>query len=221
MHATPTASAAAPAWGQAPTGADFAGSASYWEARYRTGGHSGAGSYGHLAEFKAEVINTIVREMRIARAIEFGCGDGNQLAMLDIDSYIGIDVSPTVVELCRARFEGEAGRRFLHTSQDQGETAELSMSLDVIYHLVEDEVYERYMHRLFDAAEQLVLIYASNPAHDTATRNPHVRHRAVSGWIAANRQDFEFLGMIPNRYPYSEDPVNGSFADFLLYRRKA
>ena len=38
----------------------FAGSAAYWEERYRRGGNSGAGSYGKLAEFKAEVINDFV-----------------------------------------------------------------------------------------------------------------------------------------------------------------
>lgn len=219
MHATPTP--AVPAWGHAPTGAEFAGSASYWEARYRTGGHSGAGSFGRLGEFKAEVINTIVREMQVSRVIEHGCGDGTLLAKLEIERYTGVDVSRTVLDMCSKKFEGHPGRRFLHTSQLAGETAELSMSIDVIYHLVEDEVYHAYMQHLFDAGEQLVLIYASNPAQDTATRDPHVRHRAVSGWVAGNRQDFEFLGMIPNRYPFTDDPVNGSFADFLLYRRKA
>ena len=39
----------------------FPGSASYWELRYRNGGTSGAGSYGRLAEFKAEVLNEFVR----------------------------------------------------------------------------------------------------------------------------------------------------------------
>ena len=219
MHATPTT--AIPAWGQAPTGADFPGSASYWEARYRTGGHSGDGSYGALGAFKAEVINTIVREMSIASVIEFGSGDGNLLSMLEIERYTGVDVSPTVIELCRRKFEAVPGREFVHTSNYAGQGAELSMSIDVIYHLVEDEVYHGYMQRLFDAAEQLVLIYSSNTSQDTATRNPHVRHRAVSGWVAAHRADFEFLGVIPNRFPYSQDPVNGSFADFLLYRRKA
>ncbi|MFO1333259.1 MAG: methyltransferase domain-containing protein [Rubrivivax sp.] len=218
MHAT--LMTATPAWGQAPTGAHFAGSARYWETRYRTGGHSGAGAYGQLAAFKAEVFNMLVRELNVGSAVEFGCGDGNQLALLDIKRYLGIDVSPTAIDLCRRKFQAQPGHRFLHTSQYGGETAELSLSLDVIYHLVEDAVYLAYMQRLFDAAEQYVLIYASNPAQDTTTRDAHVRHRAVSAWVTANRPDFEFFGLIPNRHPYSQDPVNGSFCDFLLYRRK-
>lgn len=43
------------------------------------GGTSGAGSYGVLAEFKAEVINSLLLEHSILTAIEFGCGDGSQL----------------------------------------------------------------------------------------------------------------------------------------------
>lgn len=36
------------------------------------------------------------------------------------------------------------------------------MSLDVIYHLIEDEIYNKYMNNLFMAAEKYVFIYSSN-----------------------------------------------------------
>ena len=41
-------------------------SAQYWRDRYRAGGNSGAGSYGRLAGFKAEIVNAFVREHDIA-----------------------------------------------------------------------------------------------------------------------------------------------------------
>lgn len=71
-------------------------SAAYWEQRYRAGGHSGAGSYGRLAAFKADFLNALIRDNAIATAtaIEFGCGDGNQLALLDIPDYVGLDIAP-------------------------------------------------------------------------------------------------------------------------------
>src|SRR5215210_4430947 len=34
-----------------------------------------------------------------------------------------------------------------------GESAELALSLEVIYHLVEDEVFESYMRRLFGSSK--------------------------------------------------------------------
>ena len=56
----------------------FAGSEAYWQRRYQDGQGSGAGSYGQLAQFKAEYLNRFVAEHAIADVIEFGCGDGNQ-----------------------------------------------------------------------------------------------------------------------------------------------
>lgn len=40
--------------------------------------------------------------------------------------------------------------------------ADLSLSLDVIYHLVEDEVFETYINTLFKSARRYVIIYSSN-----------------------------------------------------------
>jgi hypothetical protein len=37
-------------------------SSSYWDGRYVNGGTSGAGFYGHLAEFKASVLTPFVAE---------------------------------------------------------------------------------------------------------------------------------------------------------------
>ena len=47
-------------------------SADYWEARYRDGGNSGAGSYGRLALFKARFLNDFVRSENVQSVIEFG-----------------------------------------------------------------------------------------------------------------------------------------------------
>jgi SAM-dependent methyltransferase len=82
----------------------FPGSKKYWDNRYCQGGHSGAGSYGQLAEFKADVLNKFVLENDIQSVIEFGCGDGNQLSLAKYPHYIGIDVSPKAIEICRKLF---------------------------------------------------------------------------------------------------------------------
>ena len=73
----------------------------YWENRYKYQGNSGAGSYGKLAEFKAEVINEFINENNINNVIEFGCGDGNQLNLFNIKNYLGFDVSDTIIKLCQ------------------------------------------------------------------------------------------------------------------------
>ena len=75
----------------------FPGSAAYWESRYAKGGSSGVGSYGRFAEFKAEVLNRFVATHSVQSVIEFGCGDGNQLALASYPWYLGYDVSATAV----------------------------------------------------------------------------------------------------------------------------
>ena len=59
----------------------FPGTVRYWEERYRNGGHSGDGSSGQLADFKAEVLNGFVKLYNVSSVIEFGCGDGKQLLL--------------------------------------------------------------------------------------------------------------------------------------------
>jgi hypothetical protein len=110
-------------------------SAQYWRNRYRAGGNSGAGSYGRLAAFKAEIINAFVRQHDVASVIEFGCGDGAQLKLADYPAYIGFDVADESVELCRSKFLGDSTKEFKNAASWDYEHADLTLSLDVIFHL--------------------------------------------------------------------------------------
>jgi hypothetical protein len=192
-------------------------SANYWENRYFTNGNSGAGSYNRLAEFKAKILNDFVEKHDIERVIEFGSGDGNQLSLFNFKDYIGFDVSHTALKLLRKKFAGDAGKTFFHVDEYVGQTAELAFSLDVIYHLIEDEVFEIYMCRLFASAEKYVIIYASNKT--SAQWAEHVKHRKFTDWIEKNVKNFTLLQFIPNQYPATDngDNPNTSFADFYVF----
>lgn len=193
-------------------------SADYWEARYQADGRSGTGSDDRLAQFKAEVLNDFVAEHAVGSVVEFGCGDGSQLALADYPDYVGIDVSPTVVERCRARFAGDPAKQFLGSGAALDRTFDLALSLDVIYHLVEDDVFETYMNGLFDASHKWVIIYSSNS--DEPTPEPHIRHRRFGDWVASHRRDWKLVEKIGNRYPFdSRNPDFTSFADFYIYER--
>lgn len=214
--------AALAAWKLFTSRKKFEGSGAYWERRYRSAGNSGAGSYSRLAEFKAEILNEFVREHSVRSVIEFGSGDGNQLRLANYPEYFGIDVSPAAVHMCRGMFDHDPSKSFATTAQYAGEKADLAMSLDVIYHLVEDEVYERYMQQLFEAATRYVVIYASNDEQLNRSQwGAHVRHRAFTKWVDENAAEWTLLRSLPNKYPY--DPANPnqtSFADFYFYERK-
>ena len=199
----------------------FTTSEEYWVSRYKRGGNSGAGSYNNLAAFKGDIINSFVADHHITSVIELGCGDGNQLTYLKFPSYIGFDVSEVAIERCRTLFRNDPGKQFFHVAQARHYQAELSLSLDVIYHLIEDETYHSYMMQLFNSSTQYVIIYACDqePSPEYA---PHVKTRKFTAWIAKHRPDFQLLASIPNRFPLVAGKHSStSFSDFFIYQKSA
>lgn len=195
----------------------FENSASYWESRYKSGGNSGGGSYSKLAEFKANLLNAFVVENKISSVIEYGCGDGNQLSLARYPKYTGFDVSSEAVSMCSNLFSADKTKIFKELKDYDGETAELTLSLDVIYHLVEDVVFTSHMERLFDSSERFVIIYSSNTSENPKDTLAHVKHRSFSEWITTNRPEWKLMKHIPNKYPFNSVTRTGSLADFYIY----
>lgn len=193
----------------------FRDSPTYWEDRYAAGGTSGPGSYGHQARYKADFINDFVRENAITSVVEFGCGDGNQLALAEYPRYLGIDVAPSAVERCIKSFRQDVSKSFMaydaRVFADRARflRAELALSLDVLFHLVEDAVFDAYMRALFNAADRFVIIYA----RDQEVRDPgrHVRWRRFRPWIDTNAEGWELLRLEPA--PLAE------YQDFHVFAR--
>ncbi|HEX4846780.1 MAG TPA: class I SAM-dependent methyltransferase [Novosphingobium sp.] len=195
-------------------------SGDYWENRYKAGGNSGAGSYNRLAEHKAEVLNGFVADHGVQTVIEFGSGDGAQLTRAHYPDYTGVDISHTALDLTRKLFAGDPTKRFLHPSElPDPFVADLTLSLDVVYHLIEDSVFEAYMAQLFDASRRYVIVYSSNT--DRKSDAVHVRHRRFTDWVEANRPEFALTGVVRNPYPEDQDTDNTSFADFYFFEKPA
>lgn len=198
----------------------FSGSATYWEDRYSAGGDSGAGSYHKFAEYKGQILNDFVREKGIETVIEFGCGDGNQLGYFQFGNYLGFDVSETAVRLCRDKYPNDPARAFRTMDRYAGEMAELTLSLDVIYHLVEDEVYHNHMQMLFSAAEKYVAIYSSDYEEPERKSAAHVRLRRFSDWVKTHAGEFVLDRHIPNPWPFDGDNRQSTISDFYFYRKQ-
>jgi hypothetical protein len=185
----------------------------FWKDRYKKkgGGTSGPGSYGRLAEFKARVLND-----------DFGCGDGNQIRQLNVEHYLGVDVSPEVIDKCRKIYCNDANKSFVTLDAMQNTKAEMALSLDVIFHLVEDIIYDKYMRNLFDSSERFVLIYSSN--FESIKINPftpvsHVRHRKFVEWVERSRPNWKLVRHIENPYFLTRGMTgqNHSRSEFYLY----
>lgn len=197
----------------------FKGSENYWKERYDAGGHSGDGSYNQLAEFKAEILNAFVSDNGVESIIEYGCGDGNQLSLAQYPKYIGFDVSSNAIARCQKIFSDDETKIFKLMDSYRGETAALTLSLDVIYHLIEDSAFANYMKKLFDSSEKFVIIYASNTDDNPEGTASHVRHRNFSKWVSEHKAEWKLEKHIPNKYPFSGDTKIGSFADFYIYSK--
>ena len=196
----------------------FRGSARYWERRYQRGRNSGTGSYGANAEFKAQTLNQLLATHPISSVLELGCGDGAQLARIHYPDYVGTDISDTAVGLCRKAFAADASKRFFPMSERAAWALptgyDLTLSLDVIYHLVEDSVFEAYMQDLFALARHHVVIYSTNfDSTAQTTKAVHVRHREFQRWVTREARDWELTATIANPDP--------ELPDFFFYRRRA
>jgi SAM-dependent methyltransferase len=197
----------------------FRGSALYWEQNYARGGTSGLGSYNAAGEAKARFLNDFVRTREVTSVIEFGCGDGHQLTLAEYPRYIGLDVARSAIGICQRRFADDPTKSFFlydgacFTDRIGLFTADLAISLDVIYHLIEDAVFDAYMTHLFAAGEKFVIIYATN--RDIPGTAPHVRHRHFTQWAEKHAQDWRLLEAMPG-------PNQGpDRAYFFTYERAA
>jgi cyclopropane fatty-acyl-phospholipid synthase-like methyltransferase len=195
----------------------FRGSAPYWEKRYATGGTSGAGSYGAAAHWKAEVVNRWVAENGVTSVIDLGCGDGSQLGLAKYPRYLGLDVSPSAVRRCIQQYATDDTKSFAAFDPSAWDDpagwfrADLGLSMEVIFHLVEDEVLDSYLRQLFGAAERFVVICAFD---GRLPARAYEHHRPFTPWIARNAPDWELVER--EQHP----PEIDLLSDLYLYRRR-
>ncbi len=192
----------------------------YWTERYRTGGTSGTGSYGPLAEFKAEVINGLLRELDVASVIEFGCGDGHNLGLVEYPKYLGLDIAATAIALCAERYTDDPQKSFFlydpaAFTNKSFLTADMVVCLDVLYHIIDEDDFRKTLADIFSSAGRYVLLYTSIGKQDVHpyAAGSHIRHRDTMKYLA-EYAEFEVDRVIAQRHP------DLSSADFILLRRR-
>jgi SAM-dependent methyltransferase len=164
------------------------------------------------------VLNRFFADHDIRKVADFGCGDGNQLKTLECAEYLGLDVSPSAVEQCRALYRRDRTKTFLVNSGPEAIAKvrefgpELTMSLDVVYHLVEDETYERYLANLFDVSSRYVVIYSTNV--DKRYDFPHQVDRKFTDYIAKHIRGWRPLQVLANPHKGSDTQ-----SDFYIYEK--
>ncbi|WP_413374623.1 class I SAM-dependent methyltransferase [Paenibacillus taichungensis] len=188
----------------------------YWEQTYSSGETSGRGSYGVLAEFKAEVVNGLIQREGISSVIEFGCGDGNQLQYMNYTTYLGVDVAASSVRLCASKFANDTSKSFmLYTPGlwiNRGFLqADLTVCLDVLYHITDETDFRNTLYDILHSTSGWVVLYTrlkenGNPGVST------IQDRNIFDYLF-DYPEFKVHEIIPQRYP------DQSSADFVILRR--
>ena len=195
-------------------------SAEYWRNRYASGGNSGAGSYGALADFKAASLNSFISTNNIASAIEYGSGDGNQLSLLKVEKYIGLDVSPVAIENLKVKFANDASKDFIAYDPDdftptESLQSDIALSMDVILHLTEDFRYLKYMANLVASTRKYVGIFNTATKIQLEKMAKHNRYRDHRVWMASHAPEFREIkvDLTPVELGYPEN------TGFFYYER--
>ena len=129
--------------------------------------------------------------------------------------YSGLDVSERAIALCKDRFADDSTKSFALLQDYAGERAELSLSLDVIYHLIEDDVFDAHMRTVFAAATRFVVVYSSNTDARRTLQRSHVRNRRFTDWVSEHAPDWELRQQIPGPVARNTDAA----VDFYVFAR--
>lgn len=184
-----------------------------------SGGISETGFHDSLVKIGAELLNDFVNTENISTVIEFGCGDGKLLSLFRYPIYTGFDNNPKSLDLCKQRFAGDKSKSFKLTSDYAGETADLTLSIDVFCHMEIDSMFFHYMELLFNSSEKYVFLCSSTKENQTKDQDPRIYHANLSNWIRENRPQWELIKHIPYRNPVSVDRNSGPSADFYIYKK--
>ena len=196
----------------------FNGSTDYWIKRYANGGNSGVGSNSRLQDYKADYINDFIKKNSITTVLDMGVGDGEFTRRIDVLDYRGIDVSTHAIQHCKNLQD----KGFINPNYTFGKLPikkELGLSLDVMYHLIENEVYWDYLHDLFENSSKYVIIYAYE--HNDGKTWAHVKPRWFTEDIQHVFPNWELVGL---HYPlYRWDKNNPDYTTksrFYIYKNK-
>ncbi len=116
----------------------------YWNQRYSNGHGSGAGSQGPMMQRKVDILSNLP-DLHVVT--EIGCGDFNfgrhLMDQIPKASYDGYDIAPAILD--RNRESYELPRIRFHDMDYRLDWCDLLICVDVLFHIIEDEEYQRML----------------------------------------------------------------------------
>jgi hypothetical protein len=149
----------------------------YWDRRWRYGPPC-PGSNGAEAVAKAEWVNAVVRDLDVKTMVDGGCGDGSQALMFDVPVYLGVEVAESAYRFAARRLRACPNRAVVLAAPGTqlSVRADLSASLDVVFHLVDEYEYEEWLGNVFGSGRRFVAVHGTNYESEPEA---HMRHHAI------------------------------------------
>mmetsp|Transcript_39926 Transcript_39926/g.99901 ORF Transcript_39926/g.99901 Transcript_39926/m.99901 type:complete len:143 (-) Transcript_39926:164-592(-) len=128
-------------------------------------------------------------------------------------------MSPTVIKQTARLFRDDPTKSFIRYDPSSfvdnscALSGDLALSLDVLFHFVQKDMYHQYLCHLFDAARKYVAIYAID--EELPRLAAHVKTRKFSQWVNTYAQEFELIQHIPPAF--KNQGISDS--EFSSYRR--
>ena len=131
----------------------------FWENHYASDPAlgSGIGSRGEVMLDKRRQLAPVLTAYGEAPVTDIGCGDLEVLRVFDLADYTGFDLSPSGLDLARAKRPEWQFRQGSSGDVPKGGAA-LSICLDVAIHQSSPENYRQLIHDVVDASRDAVLI---------------------------------------------------------------
>lgn len=166
----------------------------YWEARYASGGNSGAGSYGPEGQWKTEQVRYAAVKHAVESILDLGSGDGamadSLFRALPKVAYRGVDIAPSAVARCKkdappnATFEvGD------FTDPDFSGEADLVLCLDVLFHLHDQEAHDAATAAILRSFRKVAVVAAWNPSIVKEYKGKFAEHTFYRPFVVPSEYD--------------------------------
>ena len=193
----------------------------WWDTWYAQGGNSGPGSRNFLTTYKAEVINDFLKKHSIDSVIEFGCGDGYNLGLIDYSDYLGLDVAKTTIKNCIELYKHDTTKSFMlydpsYFANKGFKQVDLVVCLDVLYHIINEDEYINTIADIFSFKSQYIILYTTLAEKNNDGASPEIYHRNIANYLETYSTEYAYE-VVENRY---KNVINGSQAAWIFLTKK-
>lgn len=175
----------------------------FWEERYSTGGESGKGSVGGYRKWKWKVIEKYVK-VNDKTVLDVGCGDLQFMKGKKFKTYLGIDISKTIIQKNRA-MRRDWSFLVMDAASDNAHKQQYDVvfCMDVLFHIMDDSRFAQLLKNLngWTGSWLFVVGWTRNPL--TYLHDSYQYYRNLKNWL----QYLPDLALV-GEYQKKGDPYN-------------